>query len=96
MLKPVKLPSQAIIEAEELQNYAKKLLSDPKNIEFNDEIFPIFANNSMVFSLAILEFVDNWKNSKNKSKRREELISKMKLIRKRNWLAEDVRGYNLT
>ena len=96
MLKGLKLPSQAIIEAEELQNTAKKLLSDSKSAEFNDEIFPVFSNNSMVFSLAILEFVDNWNNCKNKSERREELISKMKSIREKNWLAEDVRGYHLS
>jgi hypothetical protein len=104
VLKGLKIPSQAISECNTLQNEAEKLLADDKNAELYDEIFPIFKNNSMVFSVAIFEFVKKWndtidKNSitqkHNKEKRRLEIIAVMKKVRKLGWLSEEVRGYNL-
>ncbi len=104
MLKGLKLPYQAISECNDLQNEAEKLLADPKNATIYDEIFPIFSNNSMAFSVAILEFVEKWNNTKdenpvtqkhNKIKRRKEIIAVMKRIRKKGWLSEEIRGFNL-
>lgn len=95
MLKGLKLPSQAISECKKLQNEAEELLADPKNVDLYDEIFPIFQNNSMVFSVAIIEFIEKWNKEPNKKKRRNEIIAVMKKIRKKGWLSEEVRGYNL-
>lgn len=94
-LRPLKLPKLGIEEVKYLQEQSEKLLADPKNLVVFDEIFPIFANDTMVFSVAILDFINNWEKSKNKKKRREEIIELIHKVRKLNWIVGDVRGYHL-
>ncbi len=101
-LKGLKFPEQAISEIEQLQSIARKLLSDEKNIDIFDEIFPIFKNNSAVVCCAILEFIDKWDQVQaNMSpakirERRSQIIKLLRRVRRKGWLSEEVRGYNLT
>jgi len=101
VLKGLKIPELAILELERIQAEAKRQLASERNVKDYDKIFPIFANNSMVMSVAILDFVDEWDRAKaslNPSalkKRRDAIIKLMKSVRRRGWLSQDVRGFNL-
>jgi len=100
-LKGLKFPEQAISEIEQLQSSAREQLSNERNVDKYDEIHPIFKNNTAVFSVAILEYIDKWEQAKasqtpGKLKIRVEQIKKLlKRVRRKKWLSEEVRGYNI-
>lgn len=100
-LKGLKFPEQAISEIEQLQSFARVQMSDERNIEKFDEIFPIFKNNSAVVCCAVLEFVSLWEEAKANissakiKQRRRTVIKLLKRVRRKGWLSEEIRGYNL-
>ena len=100
-LKSLKFSEQAISEIEQLMSLAREQISDERNIEKYDEIFPIFKNTSAVICCAVLEFVSKWESSKANAspakikQRRREIIKLLKRVRRKGWLSDEVRGYNL-
>ena len=79
---------------------AREQMSDEKNIEKFDEIFPIFKNTSAVVGCAVLEFISTWEQAKVNSpaklkQRRRAVIKLLKRIRRKGWLSDEIRGYNL-
>lgn len=100
-LKSLKFSDLAISEMEAIQTDARKALADEKNVEKYDEIFPIFKNSSAIMCVAVLEFINKWwqvKASDSPAKvkaRREVIIKLLKKVRRKGWLSNEIRGYNL-
>ena len=100
-LKSLKFSEQAISEIEQLMSLSREQMSDEKNIEKFDEIFPIFKNTSAVICCAVLEFVSLWEEAKVSQssakikQRRRTIIKLLKRVRRKRWLSNEIRGYNL-